>query len=371
MEEKDFLEFQFSQLHEANLTSDELETLEAQENLLANAQEIKSALFSVTDVLDSEENSLIDALKTSIKNMDKVAEEFQPAKQYSQRLNSVLLEVKDIIDSSQQNADEIEDNPLLLEEIQERINLLNTLLQKHQKESIDDLILLRDEIDQKLSQISLDNGRISTLTSEKESLLKTLFEQAKKLSEKRKKGVPKLQKQLKQMLSELGMPNAIFIVDIKPLTKPTAFGIDDISFLFSANPDLQPSPIHKVASGGEMSRLMLCLKSVVAEYQHLPSIIFDEIDTGVSGEVAGRMGEMMKILSQKSQVFAITHLPQVAALGKEQFHVSKTTEQKQSRINITQLETNERIKEIARMSSGKNLTEIALQHAKNLLGITE
>lgn len=367
MEEKDFLEFQFAQLDDAQLQSEELFELEEKEKLLANAEDIKTALSSV-ETLDAEDSSIVGNLKEVQRNLEKIAPDFKNAEQYAQRMNSVVLELKDLMDSAQQDADMIEYDPALLVQVQERINLLNSLLVKHQKETVQELIDLRDKMDGDLNKIQMDNSKIANLRSEKEKLLEDMKLQAAKLTAKRNKGVPKLQKQLGSMLSELGMPDAVFKIDINALEKPAAHGMDDVRFLFSANPDLPPNEIHKVASGGEMSRLMLCLKSVVAEYQHLPSIIFDEIDTGVSGEVAGKMGEMMKLLSGNSQVFAITHLPQVAALGKEQFHVSKLSNNGQSRINIRCLETTERVDEIARMSSGKDITEVALQHAKNLLG---
>lgn len=369
LEEKDFLEFQFNQLNEAQLQADELISLEETERLLSNAEEIKSALLSGEIALQSDEISGVEAIRQFESELMQIIKHFPKAESYVSRLKSVRIELADILDSCQQDADMIEYDPQRLLEIQERINLLTALLQKHNAENTNELIQIRDEIDAKLSQFQSDDSTISDLQKSKQSLLETLLKKGKQITEKRKQTVPALEQKLQKMLAELGMPQAQFVVEIHALDAPSEDGLDEIRFLFSANPDMPAQNIQKVASGGEMSRLMLCLKSIVAEFLHLPSIVFDEIDTGVSGEIAGRMGEMMKELSENSQVISITHLPQVAALGVAQYHVSKAIENSQTRVQIIQLSGADRIREIARMSSGKNLTETAMQHAKDLLNI--
>jgi DNA repair protein RecN (Recombination protein N) len=369
LEEKDFMEFQFNQLCEAKLQENELATLEETERLLSNAEEIKSALLSGAEALQAEEISGVEAIRQFELALLQIIKHFPKAENYVSRLKSVRIELTDILDSCQQDADSIEYDPQRLFEIQDRINLLTALLQKHSAEDTNELIKIRDEIDAKLLQFQSDDSTITDLQKSKQSLFESLIKKGEQITGKRKKTVPALEQKLQKMLAELGMPQAQFVVEIHALDAPAEDGLDEICFLFSANPDMPAQNIQKVASGGEMSRLMLCLKSIVAEFLHLPSIVFDEIDTGVSGEIAGRMGEMMKALSEKSQVISITHLPQVAALGVAQYHVSKAIENSQTRVQILQLSGEDRVREIARMSSGKNLTETAMQHAKDLLNI--
>ena len=369
LEEKDFMEFQFNQLCEAKLQENELATLEETERLLSNAEEIKSALLSGAEALQAEEISGVEAIRQFELALLQIIKHFPKAENYVSRLKSVRIELTDILDSCQQDADSIEYDPQRLFEIQDRINLLTALLQKHNAEDTNELIKIRDEIDAKLLQFQSDDSTITDLQKSKQSLFESLIKKGEQITGKRKKTVPALEQKLQKMLAELGMPQAQFVVEIHALDAPAEDGLDEICFLFSANPDMPAQNIQKVASGGEMSRLMLCLKSIVAEFLHLPSIVFDEIDTGVSGEIAGRMGEMMKALSEKSQVISITHLPQVAALGVAQYHVSKAIENSQTRVQILQLSGEDRVREIARMSSGKNLTETAMQHAKDLLNI--
>ena len=368
-EEKDYLEFQFIQLQEAHLKENELQALEDDERLLSNAEEIKSALVSGLDSLQGDEISGLEAIRQFEAALGQIVNHFPKAEKYITRLQSTRIELADILDSCQQDADNIEYDPQRLLEVQARINLLNALLQKHNAEDTNELIQIRDEIDLKLQQFQSDDGRIEGLKQSQKAHFEQLIKIGKGLTEKRKLAVPSLEKKLRKMLGDLGMPQAQFSVEIHSLDVPTQDGFDEIRFLFSANPDMPAQNIQKVASGGELSRLMLCLKSIVAEYLHLPSIIFDEIDTGVSGEIAGRMGEMMKALSKNSQVISITHLPQVAALGVAHYHVVKAVENKQTRVQILKLSDEDRIREIARMSSGKHLTETALQHAKDLLNI--
>ncbi|MEA1873575.1 MAG: DNA repair protein RecN, partial [Bacteroidota bacterium] len=369
LEEKDFLEFQYNQLSEADLQENELVSLEETEQILSNAEEIKSALISGFDTLQGDEISGIDAIRQFESSLAQIVKHFPKADDYISRLQSVRIELADILDACQQHADKIEYDPQRLMEIQERINLLNALLQKHNAEDTNELIRVRDEIDSKLVQFQSDDGKIQKLEQEQNVLLEGLIQQGKIITDKRKQAAPALEKKLRKMLAELGMPQAQFKVEIRALSAPAHDGLNEIHFLFSANPDLPAQDIQKVASGGEMSRLMLCLKSIVAEFLNLPSIIFDEIDTGVSGEIAGRMGEMMKRLSENSQVISITHLPQVAALGVAQYHVVKAIEANQTRVQIIPLLEEKRIHEIARMLSGKKLTETAIQHAKDLLDI--
>lgn len=369
LEEKDFLEFQLEQLIEAKLDSAELELLEQEEKLLSNAEDIKSALMVGVDSLQESEPSLFDAIREVEKQLENITAHYPKSVSYLERLQSVRIELQDVLSSCEQDADNVEYDPARLLEVQERINLLNALMQKFSVDNIEALIAERERIDSALQQFDMDNTKLDDLYAEREVLYLSLVKFGDELHKGRKSAIPSFQNQLKSMLADLGMFQANFEVQIEKLEVPQRDGLDRIDFLFSANPDLPANPIAKVASGGEMSRLMLCLKTVTAQLQQLPSIVFDEIDTGVSGEIAGRMGEMMNVLSQNSQVISITHLPQVAALADQQYHVVKMVNDGQTKVQLLQLSESDRIREIARMSSGKELTETAMQHAKDLLKI--
>ncbi|MFO7880693.1 MAG: DNA repair protein RecN [Bacteroidota bacterium] len=361
--EKDYLQFQFDQLENAVLIPNELSELEQEEALLNHAEEIQSNLMQSVHLLRDDQNNCIDALSHVNAMLENIKAHFGKADEYAGRIESVSIELKDLADSFEQDASSIEFNPARLEELRQRINLLNDLLLKHQKNSVDELIHLRENIGEKLLAFDTDSSRIEELQNESEKLFAELKKRGEILSAKRKSAIPGLEKKLKSMLAYLGMPDAGFHVRFTEREKPGESGLDKADFLFSANRDMPEQPIEKVASGGEMSRLMLCLKTILARKLHMPTIIFDEIDTGVSGEIAGKMGKMMLQLGDTAQVISITHLAQVAALGKRQLYVSKN----KSRTSIHILSEEERLKEIARMSSGENVSEAAIAHARNLL----
>lgn len=367
LEEKDYLEFQFKQLDDAKLQIGELAELESSEKILSNSDNIKSVLLSLVEYFTNTEPSVIENINLLEKQLMQIGSNYAKAEEFSKRLDTISIDLRDLVDTCEQEADLLENDPARLLEIQDRLNVINSLLQKHQLQNAEELIALRDSIDDKLSKFQLDDSRLENLRVQHSLYYNKLLVQAEKLSKKRSNGIPKLEKNLREMLVPLGMPKAQFVIQMNPLKKPSESGMDEIHFLFSANPDLDVQEIHKVASGGEMSRLMLCLKSIIAETLHLPTIVFDEIDTGVSGEVAAKMGTMMKSLSEKSQIISITHLPQVAALGETQFHIVKATKNNRTHIDIRKLSKDERILEIARMTSGINVNETAMQHARTLL----
>jgi DNA repair protein RecN (Recombination protein N) len=367
LEEKDYLEFQFRQLDDAKLQIGELEELESSEKILSNSDNIKSVLLSLVEYFTNAEPSVIENMNLLEKQLMQIGSNYAKAGEFSKRLETICIDLQDLVDTCEQESDLLENDPVRLIEIQDRLNIINSLLQKHQLQNADELIVLRDSIDDKLSKLQLDDSRLEDLRVQHSLYYNKLLVQAEKLNAKRSIGIPKLEKKLREMLIPLGMPKAQFVIQMNPLKNPSESGMDEIHFLFSANPDLDVQEIHKVASGGEMSRLMLCLKSIIAETLHLPTIVFDEIDTGVSGEVAAKMGTMMKFLSENSQIISITHLPQVAALGKNQFHIVKSTKNNRTHIDIRKLREDERILEIARMTSGIDVNETAMQHARTLL----
>ncbi|MGC9332268.1 MAG: DNA repair protein RecN [Bacteroidales bacterium] len=361
--EKDYLQFQYEQMKNACLQPGELKALESEESALDHAREIRSAFRdSLNAVRDNEQNCL-DTLKHVRNTLDSIKAHYAPAAEYTNRIDSVIIELNDLTASFETDADEIQYDPKRLEEVKERLNLLNDLMLKHQKANEEELINYKDEISKRLLEMDTDSSRIDALKTEAEALYKEVMSKGKKLREKRRETVRGLEDKLIDMLSYLGMPDAVFKVKMEQREAPAGNGLDKIEFLFSANKDINPRPIAKVASGGEMSRLMLCLKSLIAQKLRMSSIIFDEIDTGVSGNIAGKMGKMMLQLAENAQVINITHLAQVAALGKVQFHVEKTRQG----ITIRKLTGDERLMEIARMSSGENVTDAAIEHARKLL----
>jgi DNA repair protein RecN (Recombination protein N) len=361
--EKDYLQFQFDQMEKAGLEPGELETLETEESALDHAEDIQAAFRESLNAIRDDEQNCLDMLKCVRNALDNIKVHYDPASAYINRIDSVIIELNDLAGSFEVDADEIQYDPNRLAQVKERLNLLNDLLLKHQKTSLKELIQYRDEISEKLLAMDTDSSRMDDLRTNAEELYKEVISKGVKLRKKRRDAVKGFENKLTGMLSYLGMPEAVFKVRMEERETPAANGLDMVDFLFTANKDISPHPIAKVASGGEMSRLMLCLKTIIAEKLSMSSIIFDEIDSGVSGNIAGKMGNMMLQLANKAQVINITHLAQVAALGSVQFHVEKN---KQG-ITIKKLTGEQRLMEIARMSSGENLTDAAVEHARNLL----
>jgi DNA repair protein RecN (Recombination protein N) len=361
--EKDYLQFQFDQMEKAGLEPGELETLETEESALDHAEDIQAAFRESLNAIRDDEQNCLDMLKCVRNALDNIKVHYDPASAYINRIDSVIIELNDLAGSFEVDADEIQYDPNRLAQVKERLNLLNDLLLKHQKTSLKELIQYRDEISEKLLGMDTDSSRMDDLRTNAEELYKEVISKGVKLRKKRRDAVKGFENKLTGMLSYLGMPEAVFKVRMEERETPAANGLDMVDFLFTANKDISPHPIAKVASGGEMSRLMLCLKTIIAEKLSMSSIIFDEIDSGVSGNIAGKMGNMMLQLANKAQVINITHLAQVAALGSVQFHVEKN---KQG-ITIKKLTGEQRLMEIARMSSGENLTDAAVEHARNLL----
>ncbi|MFO7789345.1 MAG: DNA repair protein RecN, partial [Bacteroidales bacterium] len=361
--EKDYLQFQFDQLEEADLNAGELSELESEEALLNHAEEIRNNLMQSVRALRDADQNCLNTLADVRNLIDNIKPHFSPASDYVNRLESLIIEIKDLAGSFEADAADVHYNPARLEQVRERLNKLNDLLLKHQKEDVEELIKLRDDISKKLLDMDTDNSRINELKAESEKLYTALKTKGDALRKKRQAAIPGLEKKLNKMLAYLGMPDAVFVVDMEKRETPVSNGFDKVDFLFSANRDISPQSIGKVASGGEMSRLMLCLKSIIAQKLRMPSIIFDEIDTGVSGEIAGKMGKMMQNLADNAQVISITHLAQVAALGNIQLHVVKN----KSGIQIQKLSDEQRLMEIARMSSGEDVSDAAIEHARILL----
>ena len=370
--EQDYINFQFKELDEAGLNENEKKSdLEIELRTLSHAEEIKIGLSKLEEIISSNEVNVIANISVGIQLIQNLSKYNPQLELITQRLKSVQLELNDIILESTSLSEEVSADPERVEVINDRLNLLNRLEQKHRVNSIEELLIIKSNLNEKLFQINSYDDKIIQLEKEKTKLLSTLINFASKISKAREKAIPSIELKVKKILDELGMPNAILKIEQSVLQgeELNANGKDEIKFLFSANKGVAYSDISKVASGGELSRLMLALKSLVAKLIELPTIVFDEIDTGVSGETAFKIGNVMNELSHSIQLLAITHLPQIASRGEEHFFVYKEVIGKRTFTKVRKLSGDERIVEIARMLSGDKPTAIAMENAKELLGV--
>ena len=368
-QEEDYIRFQLDQLEEANLQPNEQEELEQEQETLSHAEEIKSSLYRVSSCLDGEEQGVVSLLKESLSSMDALERYFPRAKEIAERLRSAYIDLNDLASEMEGMIEDVEFNPDRLAWVNERLDSLYALQQKHRVSSVDDLIALRDQFRAQLTDIESFDEQIAALEKQVQDAYKELLQQAAVLSEQRKVAAVAFAQQLVQMVAPLGMPHTRFQVEVVPRKEPESDGMDEIRFLFSANKSMALQPVAQTASGGEISRLMLCIKAMIAGFTALPTIIFDEVDTGVSGDIADKMGHIMQDLGSKMQVFAITHLPQIAAQGKAHYFVYKEDIQDRTVTRIRPLDKEERVREVARMLSGSALTEASLANAKDLLGM--
>ena len=368
-QEEDYVRFQLEQLEEANLRPDEQDELEQEQETLSHAEEIKSSLYRVGSCLDGEEQGIVSLLKESLSSMDALERYFPRAKEIAERLRSAYIDLSDLASEIEGLIEDVEFNPDRLAWVNERLDMLYALQQKHRVSSVEELIALRDRFRVQLADIDSFDEQIAALEKQVNDSYKELLQQASALSEQRKIAAVAFAQQLVQMVAPLGMPHTRFQVDVVPRKEPESDGMDEIRFMFSANKSMALQPVAQTASGGEISRLMLCIKSMIAGFTALPTIIFDEVDTGVSGDIADKMGHIMQDLGSKMQVFAITHLPQIAAQGEAHYFVYKEDVKDRTLTRIRPLDKEERVREVARMLSGSALTEASLANAKDLLGM--
>lgn len=366
-QEADFARFQFKQLEEASLKEGELEELEQEQELLSHAEEIKCGLSQISDQLDGEDRSIVQTLKKVHDEALSLSHIYPSLTEIAQRLESDYIDIKDIADDITGQAEEVNFDPERLEYVEGRLSQLYSLLKRHGKDTISDLIQMRDELDEKLQHFDNSDEEIAEAEQKLSQLTKQITQSAEKLTSTRQKAAKEFEKTLKEKVAYLGMPNVRFEVQITLAKDFTATGRDEITFLFSANKNQPLKPAGEVASGGEISRLMLSIKALIASAKTLPTIIFDEIDTGVSGDIADSMGEVMKQMSKHLQVITITHLPQVAGKGDAHFQVYKEDSATDTTTHINELSGEERVREIARMLSGAKITEQAIANAQTLL----
>lgn len=368
--ELDYNQFLFEELERLDIKEGEVQSLEEEQQQLENAEEIKRSLVSSSFLLSEGEQNVLSMLKESVQQIQQAARYFSGAEELAQRLQSTYIEIKDIASEIAQQEEAVMLDQQRLDEVSARLSELYSVMKKHRVDSEGELLQIRDNLEQKLQAV-LNHDEIMAelekqLTEQKDKVM-TL---AKQIHDNRKAVVPQVVDFVQQTLTTVGMPNARLSIslDFQNMEKASPRGFDAVQFLFSANKGQTLQPIHKVASGGELSRVMLAIKSLVAQNSSLPTIIFDEIDTGISGEVALRVGEVMQRLAHNMQVIAITHLPQIASKGTSHFKVYKEDKDDKTRSNIVLLKPEERVLEIAQMLSGVNPGEAALAHAKTLLG---
>lgn len=365
----DYFQFQFDELEKATLGEDEQPQLEQELDVLTHAEEIKRSLIIAVSSLSDNEQAAIPQLKEASANLHH-AEKYNPEiSVLTERLNSSMIEIKDILSEIERIEQNSHIDEVRLEEINERLNMIYTLQKKHRVGSNSELLKIRNELSNKLNDILFADEDIEKLKNKSEELHSELINLADQLSKSRNEIIPQVENQAKETLHEVGMPNAVLQILNEPLPegKFDTNGRDQVRFLFSANKGQSPLPMNKVASGGELSRLMLSIKSLIAVHTALPTIIFDEIDTGISGEVALKVGNIMEKLSENMQVIAITHLPQIASKGNAHYSVYKDELSDNTHTNIRELSKEERVLELAKMLSGNNPGESAIQNARDLL----
>lgn len=366
-QEFDYNQFLLQELQQISLQEVDQSELESQLEQLTHVESIKENLHKALSAAQDEQFGAVHLMHEIKQALQKNAVFSSAYQLLNERIESVFIEFKDIVIELEQAADQLILDPKKAEEIQQKLQVLYQLQKKHQVNSVTELMEIQQKLEQKVLAVDHISQEIDQLEKEIRLAQEKLDSLADSISGNRKKSIPDLTKQLEQLLAQLGMPNARFKIELTPTSEYFSNGKDQLKFLFSANLGSEFGLLRKVASGGELSRIMLSAKATLSKYTQLPTIIFDEIDTGVSGEIANKMGEIMTQMSHQMQVFAITHLPQIAAKGSQHFKVYKTISGANTVTEIKVLEKEERINEIAQMLSGAAVSESALNHAKSLL----
>jgi len=366
--DEDYIRFQLEQLEEANLTDGEQEELEQEAEMLTHAEDIKAGLYRAGQALNADEGGVLEALKDCQNTMMGLRSVFAPAGELADRLDSVYIELKDISQEVSDKEEEVEFNPARLDEVNARLNLIYSLQQKHRVDTVKALLSLQESYALQLSAITSSDEDIARLEAQVKELFSQVTAQAQVLTEARTRAALEVERQMAARLVPLGMPNVRFQVEMGVRKEPGVHGADTVNFLFSANKNGVLQNISSVASGGEIARVMLSVKAMIAGAVKLPTIVFDEIDTGVSGEIADRMADIMQEMGDNDrQVISITHLPQIAARGRAHYKVYKEDNEVETNSHIRRLTDDERVEELAHMLSGATLTEAALNNARALL----
>lgn len=363
----DYFRFQYDELEKARLNTEEYESLEGELQVLHHAEEIRFNLEKSLYVLEQSDNNILSGLNEILQLLKPLARLNETYARLLSRFESIQIEVKDLKAELEDQSEGVVNNPDRTLELEQRIDLLNKLLLKHNAADMDELIRVREDFLDKIKTIDSLEEEIKKLTAEAREMEEKLKGMAKEISRKRKSVLPEIEREVTQMLHQLGMPGAKFIILHKELDSLGSNGQDQVSFLFSANPGGEPREIARVASGGELSRLMLSVKSMISRRNLLPTIIFDEIDSGISGETATRVANILENISKNMQVIAITHLPQIASRGTSHLLVYKIVEDGRARTEIKNIKDQDRILEIAKMLGGEKPTEVMLATARELI----
>ena len=363
----DYYEFQFQQLYDAKLVENEQAVLELQLEKLTHAEEIRTVFGQAYLALSEDELSVLTILKENLTSIGKLRSVLPEAEQIFIRMETVYLELKDLASESSIIEDRTQNNPEKIEQVNQRLDLIYSLQQKHRVSSVSELLNIQTEFEAKIQLVSSYDQEIERFRKEIVIQNKVLAELAGKISQKRKAVTAKIETKVIDILRNVGIPNAAFQMKFNSLKEFSISGLDEVSFMFSANKNQELQEIGKIASGGEMSRLMLAIKTLITDARSLPTIVFDEIDTGVSGEIAVKMGQILEQMSKTVQVLNITHLPQIAAKGNNHYKVYKFDQNDQTYTSIKKLSDQERIEEIAQMLSGENYSITAMETAKELL----
>ncbi len=368
--EEDYIRFQLNQFADLKLTENEDIELENLQKKLSNVSEIKQNLWQISSTLNGEENSILEQLKVVAQRIQSTERNLSEIEGMGERVQSALVELKDIAQSVSYVDDQLVDDPRQLEEVEMRLNSIYELERKHNAASVNELLAIQHKFENQLSLIDNSENQIAEIEAKLKIQKAKVKELALTLSETRKKAAQLFVADLQPLAQTLGMRNLAF--DIKfTATDYTANGADAVGFLFAFNKNQTLLPVKDTASGGEISRLMLCIKSIIARSMSLPTIIFDEVDTGVSGDVANKIGEMMGEICKRIQVLAITHLPQVAAHAHHHLMVYKADDENSTLTHVKALNEEEHVLEIARMLSGKDVNQAAIENAKSLIGINK
>ena len=365
----DFLQFQYQELSSVNLKEGELEELEQKSDTMTHSEDIKSALYEADSAFQDEDNGIIRSLRSSISALNGISKVFPDAKELTERMDSAYIELKDIASEISDHLEDIDFDPSELDSVNNRLDKLYDLQKKYRAETIEELITTRDDLQQKLNNIENSDEALESLQASVAKLRADVEKKADSLTKLRIKAAQLIEKDMQGRLVPLGMPNVRFSISITK-EQPGTYGQDKVAFLFSANTSTPLQPVSQVASGGEIARVMLSLKAMISGAVKLPTIIFDEIDTGVSGKIAEKMAEIMQEMgNNERQVISITHLPQIAALGSTHYKVSKEETAQGTTTSMTMLTPDERVREIAQMLSGSDVSDAAIQNAKELLKV--
>tara|TARA_B110000914_G_scaffold55836_1_gene48445 strand:+ start:1268 stop:2920 length:1653 start_codon:yes stop_codon:yes gene_type:complete len=365
--DNDYLLYLYNELNDVKLVIDEQDIIENKLKLFKNSEEIKSSFSQIDHILYSSDDSIenkIFSLNSILNNISKISDNFSPIKN---RLDSLLIELNDIKFDLNNSSFDFSDDDSEIDKMESRLNIIYNLQKKHSVNSISDLIIKQQELKSKLEESGSVEINIDELQKSISKKTHYLQELSKKISISRKKIIPKLKSELESLLLDLGMKNASFDFKLSKIDDFNRYGSDQIEVLFSANKGIEYAPLFKIASGGELSRILLSIKSILSKHLNLPTMIFDEIDSGVSGEMSNAMANMMLEMSSKMQIIAITHLPQVASKGNQQLSVYKQNSLSSTSTMVKQLSNQERIDEIAKMLAGDLISDSAITHAKELL----